>query len=215
MGLSYTGRMFTPREEATLRDGGIGPQMADFLDSVAKNWPITRSLEIGVAGGVGSEIICRYSPDHHGVDTSVNFYLDSSLPTAGLVLGKENFTLHIGNVSQVSHELPESNFVYIDAEHRHPHPAMDLYELIAADKLIYPCLLVLDDIGLSLKYMEGGPRYLGPFILYSGLRKRFETTLSDPMELGPVAFPNQVAIKVTEPHSLLEGVLEALALPPE
>jgi predicted O-methyltransferase YrrM len=116
-----------------LREGGIGPEMAAFLDSICSKWNFTRSVEIGVAGGSGSEVILRYSKNHHGIDTSREFYRDKRFLTGELVLDNENFTLHIGNLADVASNLPTFNFVYIDADHRHPLPSIDLFELAKKD----------------------------------------------------------------------------------
>lgn len=213
-------KVLSNSQRLQLRTGGIGSEMKQFLSTCAKTWSISSSIEIGVAGGSGSEaIIDSGSTDHHGIDISEKFYYDNKLYTGDLVNGDPCFTLHIGHLSEVllKPSLPNFNFVYIDADHSHPAPTIDLLNLAVAEKLNFPFRLVLDDVGLSMKYRKENFKWRGPSLLCSMLSNKFKPTFSPAMpksQMNGLSIPNQVCFDIDSRDLLLMALQDATSKQP-
>ena len=213
-------KIFTKQEIAILRRGGIGDEMQKFLFTSVSSWSITSSIEVGVAGGSGSAaIIDAGSKDHHGIDLSEKFYYNNDFFTGDLVLGDPCFQLHVGSLIDVlkRETLPTFNFVYIDADHCHPAPSVDLLNLLIADKLDFPFRLVLDDVGLSLKYRRENFKWRGPAVLCSSLSNKFKPTYSPSLsksEMNGFSVPNQVYFDIHSRDALIMSLQEVMAIQP-
>lgn len=199
---------YSPEEIAILRRGGINDIAAGFLRQQCMDWQINKSIEIGVASGYGSSIILGAgSSEHHGVDVSPRFYLDSSFPTGALALEDHRLCLHIGTLQNVISELPPANLIYIDADHRHPRPSVDLWNLVVGQKINYPFLLILDDIGLAYQYRQKLFSNRGPFVLGQSLNSKFKPKFSPKINLNGVHMPNQAAYVIDSEDSLMDCLL--------
>lgn len=199
---------------AILRQGCIGDDMADFLYEQAHIWDIKKSVEIGVASGIGSLIILEAgSKEHHGIDINQNFYIENKFPTGAVVLNRKNFHLHIGKIIVIAKNLPKFNFVYIDADHRHPWPTIDLWNLAFLDKLEYPFKLVLDDVGLALAYRKYKFKNRGPLLLNNSLKQQFENRISTNINLNGIYHHNQSSFIINDKDKLIECLAISLSFP--
>ncbi|MFQ6540248.1 MULTISPECIES: hypothetical protein [Aphanothece] len=205
---------FSKEQIQILKSGGINDEMASFLEWEASTWSISKSIEIGVASGIGSNAIIKGgSPEHHGVDINTRFYRDKNFPTGALALHHQAFYLHIGTVKDVIQEIPKVNFVYIDADHRHPFPTLDLWNMEITDHLEYPFKLILDDIGLAIAYRKSGFPYRGPLILKNALESHFHQELSPEIDMRGIPWPNQCSFVVDNSRNLRESLLQSFSFP--
>lgn len=213
-------KILTESQRNLLQRGGIAGVMKEFLASCVNSWTIISSIEVGVAGGSGSQVIIDSgSKDHHGIDISVAFFYDNKLKTGDLVNGDPFFTLHIGLLTQVlaREKLPIFNFVYIDADHCHPAPTIDLLNLVVAEQLYFPFRLVLDDVGLSMKYRKENFKWRGPSLLCSMLSNKFKPTFSPAMpksQMNGLSIPNQVCFDIDFRDSLLMALQDSISMQP-
>ncbi|MEM7147814.1 MAG: class I SAM-dependent methyltransferase [Verrucomicrobiota bacterium] len=96
--------------------------------------------------------------------------------------------------------------VFIDANHRHPYPTLDLMSVLPI--LAPKAWVVLHDIGLPditkrAEWREYGPQYL--FEGWVGERLIAETTGEEPANIGAIRMPGRVEDAVPALQGILKG----------
>ena len=197
-----------------LRTGGVSDQMASFLSSECKSWDIIRSVEIGCAAGYGSLTILRSgSPEHYGLDISKQFYRDKRFRTGELALDLPNYKLLIGLPGDIVPPLPTFNLVYIDADHRHPAPTIDLWNLVVTEKIIYPFKLLLDDTYFAIRTRKSGFKSRGALVLMHALESQFDSYYSPPMNQAGINLPNQCVFLIDNKEKLINCLTKSFTIP--
>jgi predicted O-methyltransferase YrrM len=146
---------------------------AKALAGVIRRTGASTIAEIGVATGFSSAILyaaCRSNggqPAVYGFDLSESLYYDARRKTGDAfyeILGDApGYSLKVGiNSAEVS-ALPPIDFLFIDACHEHPWPALDLLSL--SRFLKEGAVVALDDIEMIFKNepwarLQDGPRDL-------------------------------------------------------
>lgn len=131
------------------------------------------AIEIGVASGFSSAVILSSlgantsTPQLSAFDLSEECYFDRTKKTGQAVGeifgGTKGYTLKTGVTSaDIPGETELVDFIFIDAGHRHPWPALDLLSL---HRFIKPCgTIALHDVNWPLQakgaYRQNGPRDL-------------------------------------------------------
>lgn len=208
---------FTPYQpksdsEEVLMHGGLPLAGQQLVFEVSKDTQPKVVIEVGVASGLGARSILmatRCGHIHYGIDISESFYHDERFRTGHVARGLPGFNLVISN----TYNCPESIYhkaqlLFIDADHRHPFPTIDLWNLLSAGLLEFPLTLILDDVLLPLKFIESGFSYRGATILYNSLLKHgaIEHRYSKKAAL------NTKALMINSSEDLNHAILDSLCV---
>jgi predicted O-methyltransferase YrrM len=167
-------------------------------------------VELGTASGVSTAILChalassrtrRNADDDYRVlsyDSSSTFYADRSKRVGGAVdaMLEHEVARHIEFRNPAIaldlrdfHARHELEFLFIDADHRHPWPTLDL---IAAIPVLRPgAEIVLHDINLPVvkpEFADWGAKYLFDAL---DVEKYFDEAV-DPPNIGSVIVPDEI-----------------------
>ncbi|HEX6385856.1 MAG TPA: class I SAM-dependent methyltransferase [Anaerolineae bacterium] len=162
--------------------GSLSDSDTRFLFKTALNAAASVAVEIGTASGFSTAVLCHalnfasqaglIESDFHVIscDISPTFYADQSkrvgdatreqLPPELMLHIKLRHPAYALNLRQ-HHGNDEIKFLFIDANHQHPWPALDL--LAALDCLSPGAIVVLHDINLPIVNPEfpiWGAKYL-------------------------------------------------------
>ncbi|MFK7766500.1 MAG: class I SAM-dependent methyltransferase [Mariniblastus sp.] len=160
--------------------GGISIEESYFLYNIIKTFNPKNIVEVGVASGWSSSIILtavndlkKANPDaqyqFRGIDIDTHCYYDKSLPvgyTIDEVLPEDAYKGEILRGNSVfairdHYQENEIDLIFIDANHKHPYPAIDL--MAALPYLKENAVVVLHDTNLPLinqDFPSFGAKYL-------------------------------------------------------
>jgi predicted O-methyltransferase YrrM len=175
-------RRFCAQRANWVMNGSVSQNDARFLFDAATQARVSHVVELGTGSGFTSGLLCHalhlnyrsgnIGPDFHIVtyDASEMWYDDlkrrvgdaarEQLPPALLrriTFRNPAMALDIAR----DYAADSIEFLFIDANHRHPWPAMDLFALLNA--LRPGATVVMHDINLPLvhpQFQEWGPKYL-------------------------------------------------------
>jgi hypothetical protein len=198
------------QDEELLMHGGLPLAGQQLVFEISREIMPSVVIEVGVASGLGSRSIllgnnCQHV--HYGLDISPSFYHDPRFNTGHLASSLPGFNLLITD----SYHAPEfirhkAQLVFIDADHRHPLPTIDLWNLMTGDLLSFPLLVILDDVLLPLKFVHESFSYRGATVLYFALLRNG----ANEHPLSTKASLNTKALYVSRPDILIKAVLDAL-----
>ncbi len=160
--------------------GGISNEESYFLYNIIQTFNPKNIVEVGVASGWSSSIILmavndlmKANPNEDykfcGIDIDTHCYYDKSLPvgyTIDEVIPADGYKGEIvrdRSVFAIQHRYQpnEIDLIFIDANHKHPYPAIDM--LVALPYLTENAVVVLHDTNLPLinsDFPSNGAKYL-------------------------------------------------------
>lgn len=161
-------------------EGAISNEEAFFISNIIIQSNIKNAVELGIASGWSSAIILKslnylksINPqnDYHycGIDIDKYCYYNRSLDVGYLVdslLAEEEYKgdFHLGKkifALKDHFKKDEIDFLFIDANHKHPYPAIDL--LVSLPYLKNNALVLLHDTNLPIvnpKFPSHGVKYV-------------------------------------------------------
>ena len=192
------------------KTGSITPADEDFLNAVIDKLRPERVYEIGVASGSSSAFILNSMAAHadpagtwlHSYDIATQCYFDENMAVGSAtrlmvpeLLGR--WKLNLGRTVLDVPRDPESRSLYfIDADHAHPAPTLDLIALLS--RLRPGDHVVLHDINL--------PKMYGGNHTDTGASWLFEDWLGERF-WSDEAVPNIGAIVIPDDRTLVRGSL--------
>jgi hypothetical protein len=197
--------------------GSLSRSDTRFLFDTTLKADASLAVEIGTASGYSTSVLCHalnfasqagtIDSDFHVVsyDVSLSFYADRNKRVGDATreqlspeLLKHVTFRHPAFASNLKHHHGNDDlgFLFIDANHKHPWPTLDLLATLA---LLKPgAVVVLHDINLPIKnsrFQEWGAKYL-----FDGLD--LEKGVSNDVEI-----PNMGRLKIPEDKEQLRGQL--------
>lgn len=200
--------------------GHISHHDARFLFGRALRARADALLEIGTASGVSTAILCHAanmassageitSRFHvHSYDINTQFYADPDRRIGDATREMlddellEHVTFHAPATAATvreQHDTDSVGFVFIDASHKHPWPALDLLAMLVC--LRPGAEVLLHDINLPAR--ESEHQFFGAQLLYKGLDVEKEANPGEPA-------PNIGRIEIPDDKSMLREQLLAL-----
>jgi predicted O-methyltransferase YrrM len=223
LGMKEDGFVAEHYKKAGWASGTISYNDAHFLYDLMSHARPKHMMEIGVASGVSTAFISRAlsnldaTSSLHAFDASDRFYANRDYECGAFL--KESFGQIPHNVSLVPNvpsinifeyakrsNIDSFDLAFIDANHLHPWPCLDLLSILP---LLKPnSWVALHDI--NLPYIHAKHQTFGPYNLYNiWPGDRLEATLR-----GDWKVPNIGAIKLLDsPKDNVEAILRCLALP--
>ncbi len=156
--------------------GFISAEDAVFLHGVVKEIRPAAMIELGVAAGCSSAVILQAMEGMgvgtlHSFDIATHCYFDPTRPVGAAVAemgasGQARWTLRSGTAADVGRALAgaEIPLAFVDANHAHPWPTLDVMALLPA--LTPDGWVVLHGISLARMYPEQASGRHGPQYLY-------------------------------------------------
>lgn len=152
--------------------GHISLEDAAFLDEMVRELDPAEVIEIGVASGCSSAVLLRALDSLGGerrlhsfdIANCCYFAKERAVGAAVAELAPDytrHWRLHTGGDATDAARLLTGRsipLVFIDADHRHPYPTLDLLGVLPA--LSEYAWVILHDITLDRKWQVFGPRYL-------------------------------------------------------
>lgn len=190
-------------------------------------------VELGTAAGVSTAILCEALNWAHGAtlsgdryrvvsyDRRSTAYMEPTRPTGDAIhemltqqLVERIELRHPAMAVQVreDHVVDEIEFLFVDASHRHPWPALDL--LATIDVLRPGAEIVLHDINLT-SISDAGVGW-GPKYVFEGLRTaKLRCPFGSPPNIGSVFVPADKGLLRNQLVSIVESHDWEIAVPSE
>ena len=204
-------------------EGTVSFSDANFLHDRVTRAGVSLVVEIGSASGVSTAILCetlaaahregRIGPDYRvlAYDLNERFYADENYATGQAIedmLSPElrehvEFRLQKSAINvREDHAEDSLDFVFIDASHSHPWPALDLLAILPSMKP--GAEVAMHDINLPL--LGTGFSTWGSKWLYDGLEiEKHADPSADPPNIGSVVIPEDKASVEQQLRALIDA----------
>lgn len=203
--------------------GGITNEESYFLYNIIKTFNPKTVCELGVASGWSTSVILwaineliTENPEsdyqYSGIDIDTHCYFDRSLEVGFLVPELIEDSSYVGTINRgkdLTHFGDEFNegeidLIFIDANHKHPYPAVDL--LAAIPFIKDNSVVVLHDTNLPLvnaDFPSHGAKYL-----YDGISTQFK--FNCPATVQNHNISNMGALVVNDKKRLIADVTQTI-----